>query len=179
MSRAFYRPNCINTWRCLGLSFFTSVEEPSFFFLLFFFGRARACLQFFLQKQKQKREEIDGRGAHAVTVTCSFSTHNSGRQIQNEQTAWCSTCRRFRLGWFCFAPQVVRRRCLCLLCLSSYFFFFMAKKKRNLGATVRHEETAHSHTVSCLSRVENDLDKTVNAPVSHVVVMHGIWGWFL
>lgn len=60
------------------------------------------------------------------------------------------------------------------LCLSSYFFFFMANKKRNLGATVRHEETAHSHTVSCLSRVENDLDKTVNAPVSHVVVMHGI-----
>lgn len=42
-----------------------------------------------------------------------------------------------------------------LLCLLSVFYFILFyEKERNLGAIVRHEDTAHSHMVSCLSHVE-------------------------
>ena len=131
VSRALYRPNCINTWRCLGLSFFTSVEEPSFFFLL----RASMLAVLFAKKNQTK---IDGRGAHAVTVTCSFSTHNSGRQIQNEQPLNVPRAAAFGSAVFCFffvffAPQVVHRRC-CVFCVCrrSFFFFSSWKRKETL-----------------------------------------------
>lgn len=104
-----------------------------FFFSFFFFPRA--CLQSFAELLGEERTRSQ---SHAASV------HNSGRQIQMDTRKCYKDC--------CF-NQAYRRSqsLLCPLCLYLFFFY---EKERNLGANVRHEDTAHSHLVACLAPVE-------------------------
>lgn len=155
--------------------FFLHFCRGTFFFLFSFFlgAREHACSSFCKNKNKKEKklmgEERTRSRSHAASVhTTQVVRYKTNKPLDVPRAAAFGSA-----GFVSLRRSFAGAVCV-FLCLSSYFFFFMTKKKRNLGATVRHEETAHSHTVSCLSRVENDLDKTVNAPVSHVVVMHGI-----